>query len=104
MLQWGVPVLSGSILVISAYMGEQQRPTQVKSGLLQGGLGRLGKSIAAGALVGQAAATAAISKRAAALTSGGGRSAKGAGSGTAAWATRATRNGGRASARTRRYS
>jgi hypothetical protein len=103
LLQWGVPAMTGSIMVISAYMGEQQRPTQVTSGLLQGGLGRLGKSLAAGALVAQAATTAAVSKRAAALAA----STKGAarsGNANATWATKASRSGGRATARSSRYS
>lgn len=34
-LQWAVPALTGAILVVSAYAGEQQRETEVKKGLLQ---------------------------------------------------------------------
>ncbi|MFL6096553.1 MAG: hypothetical protein ACJ71Y_13965 [Blastococcus sp.] len=95
-LQWGVPALTGTIIMTSAYMGEQQRPTQVSSGLLQG-LGRAGKSIAAGALVAQAATTAAVSKRAAAVAAG-----KGAGRpGTTSWATKAA-GGHRSSVRSSR--
>jgi hypothetical protein len=105
LLQWGVPALTGSILMMSAYMGEQQRPSQVAGGLLQGGLGRFGKSVAAGALVAQAATTAAVSKRAAALAGSAKGSAKGATrQGTATWATKASRGGGRATARSSRYS
>lgn len=33
-LQWAVPVLTGALVVISAFAGEQQRPTEVKKGLL----------------------------------------------------------------------
>ena len=34
-LQWLIPVLTGAILVLSARMGEQQRPGEVGQGLLQ---------------------------------------------------------------------
>lgn len=33
-LQWAIPALTGVILVINARMGEQQRPSEVTSGLL----------------------------------------------------------------------
>jgi hypothetical protein len=33
-LQWVIPVLTGAVLVVNARMGEQQRPTQVTTGLL----------------------------------------------------------------------
>jgi hypothetical protein len=33
-LQWVIPVLTGSMLVVNARMGEQQRPTQVTKGLV----------------------------------------------------------------------
>jgi hypothetical protein len=33
-LQWVIPALTGAVLVLSARMGEQQRPTQVSKGLL----------------------------------------------------------------------
>jgi hypothetical protein len=33
-LQWVVPALTGALIVISAFAGEQQRPTQVKKGIL----------------------------------------------------------------------
>jgi hypothetical protein len=33
-LQWVIPVLTGGVLVLSARMGEQQRPAQVSKGLL----------------------------------------------------------------------
>jgi hypothetical protein len=35
-LQWVIPGLTGAALVLNALMGEQQRPQQVSSGLLQG--------------------------------------------------------------------
>jgi hypothetical protein len=40
-LQWVIPGLTGTALVLNALMGEQQRPQQVTSGLLQGLRGRL---------------------------------------------------------------
>jgi hypothetical protein len=33
-LQWVIPGLTGAVLVVSARMGEQQRPTQVSKGLV----------------------------------------------------------------------
>jgi hypothetical protein len=39
-LQWVVPGVTGSILLVNARMGEQQRPASVSSGIL----GRLGRS------------------------------------------------------------
>lgn len=32
-LQWALPVLTGSILILSAQQGEQQRPTQILAGV-----------------------------------------------------------------------
>ena len=34
-LQWAIPVLTGAVLVVSARMGEHQRPTQVTGGLIR---------------------------------------------------------------------
>jgi hypothetical protein len=34
-LQWLIPVLTGAVLVVNARMGEQQRPSQVTTGLLR---------------------------------------------------------------------
>ncbi len=34
-LQWAIPILTGTILVLSARMGEQQRPSEVSSGILR---------------------------------------------------------------------
>jgi hypothetical protein len=33
-LQWAIPAITGAIVVISAFAGEQQRPTEVKKGFL----------------------------------------------------------------------
>jgi hypothetical protein len=35
LLQWVVPALTGSVVLISAYAGEQERPSEVKKGLAQ---------------------------------------------------------------------
>jgi CBS domain-containing protein len=40
-LQWVIPGLTGATLVLNAQMGEQQRPTNVTTGLLQGARRRL---------------------------------------------------------------
>jgi CBS domain-containing protein len=40
-LQWVIPGLTGATLVLNAKMGEQQRPTKVTTGLLQGARRRL---------------------------------------------------------------
>jgi hypothetical protein len=34
-LQWLIPVLTGALVVVSARMGEQQRPAQVTGGLVR---------------------------------------------------------------------
>jgi hypothetical protein len=34
-LQWAVPALTGALVVVTAYAGEQQRPEPVKEGVLQ---------------------------------------------------------------------
>lgn len=34
-LQWAVPALTGALVVVTAYAGEQQRPVAVKEGLLE---------------------------------------------------------------------
>jgi hypothetical protein len=53
-LQWTIPALTGAIIGLSAYMGEQQRPSQVAKGAFGRGFAQLGKSVAAGAVVGTA--------------------------------------------------
>jgi CBS domain-containing protein len=53
-LQWVIPGLTGATLVLNAKMGEQQRPTKVTAGLLQGTRRRLPwavPALAAGAAV-----------------------------------------------------
>lgn len=44
-LQWAIPGLTGGILALSAYAGEQQRPSQVAKGVV----GRAGQTAAAAA-------------------------------------------------------
>ncbi|HYI55865.1 MAG TPA: hypothetical protein VEX57_18005 [Microlunatus sp.] len=34
-LQWAVPALTGALVVVTSYAGEQQRPTAVKAGVVQ---------------------------------------------------------------------
>ncbi|MDM4718274.1 hypothetical protein QTQ03_01240 [Micromonospora sp. WMMA1363] len=34
MLQWAIPALTGALIVVTAYMGEQQKPGQVLRGIL----------------------------------------------------------------------
>ncbi len=34
-LQWGIPLLTGAMLVLNARMGEQQRPAQVTGGMFR---------------------------------------------------------------------
>jgi hypothetical protein len=34
-LQWAIPAITGAMVVVTAYAGEQQRPTSVKAGILQ---------------------------------------------------------------------
>jgi CBS domain-containing protein len=41
LLQWVIPGLTGATLVLNAQMGEQQRPTNVATGILQGARRRL---------------------------------------------------------------
>jgi CBS domain-containing protein len=54
-LQWVIPGLTGATLVLNAQMGEQQRPTKVTTGVLQGARRRLPwaavPALAAGAAV-----------------------------------------------------
>jgi hypothetical protein len=33
-LQWGIPALTGALVVVSSFAGEQQRATEVKKGFL----------------------------------------------------------------------
>jgi CBS domain-containing protein len=53
-LQWVIPGLTGATLVLNAKMGEQQRPTKVAAGVMQGARSRLPwavPALAAGAAV-----------------------------------------------------
>lgn len=34
-LQWAIPALSGALVLVSAFAGEQQRPTEVKKGVIR---------------------------------------------------------------------
>ena len=34
-LQWAVPAITGALIVVTAYAGEQQRPAAVKQGVLK---------------------------------------------------------------------
>ncbi|MEE3920621.1 hypothetical protein V2I01_27395 [Micromonospora sp. BRA006-A] len=56
LLQWAVPALTGALVVVSAYMGEQQKPGQVFRGMLDraGGLMAAPKNIGKVAAVGAA--------------------------------------------------
>ncbi|MFF5214518.1 hypothetical protein [Micromonospora sp. NPDC000442] len=51
MLQWAIPALTGALIVVTAYMGEQQKPGQVLRGMLGrvGGLGHTSKTMGKGA-------------------------------------------------------
>ncbi|MEH1164208.1 hypothetical protein V6V47_02335 [Micromonospora sp. CPCC 205539] len=48
LLQWAIPALTGTLVVITAYMGEQQKPGQVFRGILgrTGGLASAPKAMA----------------------------------------------------------
>jgi CBS domain-containing protein len=59
LLQWVIPGLTGATLVLNAQMGEQQRPTKVTAGMLQGARRRLPWA----AVPALAAATALIASR-----------------------------------------
>lgn len=50
-LQWTVPALTGAVLVLNAYMGEQQRMTEQLRGGLARGTRQFGKALATGALL-----------------------------------------------------
>jgi hypothetical protein len=60
-LQWVVPALTGALVVVSAFAGEQQRATEVKKGLLGrlAGTGMLASGAGLTASVMKAASTAA---------------------------------------------
>ncbi|MEV4843783.1 hypothetical protein AB0K20_11275 [Micromonospora matsumotoense] len=54
-LQWTIPALTGALVVVTAYMGEQQKPGQVFRGML----GRAGGLMGAPMTMGRLAATGA---------------------------------------------
>ncbi|MER5334882.1 hypothetical protein [Micromonospora sp. NPDC002717] len=54
MLQWAVPALTGALIVVTAYMGEQQKPGEVFRGML-GRAGGLPKGMGAVMAMGAAA-------------------------------------------------
>ncbi|MEO3776445.1 hypothetical protein ABGB16_06245 [Micromonospora sp. B11E3] len=56
LLQWAVPALTGALVVVSAYMGEQQKPGQVFRGMLAraGMLGGAPKAMGKMAAIGMA--------------------------------------------------
>ena len=47
LLQWAIPALTGTLVVVTAYMGEQQKPGQVFRGMLgrAGGMKGASKSM-----------------------------------------------------------
>ncbi|MFC7547943.1 hypothetical protein [Plantactinospora sp. GCM10030261] len=53
-LQWAIPVLTGALVVITAYAGEQQKPGQVFRGMLNRGRGMAGRAVPMAALAGTA--------------------------------------------------
>lgn len=55
LLQWAIPALTGALVVVTAYMSEQQKPGQVFRGLL----GRAGGLMSAPMALGKVAAVAA---------------------------------------------
>ncbi|WP_405095237.1 hypothetical protein [Micromonospora sp. NBC_01412] len=65
MLQWAVPALTGAMVVVTAYMGEQQKPGQVLRGLLgrAGGLASAPKAMGKVAALGAAKRHMAMSGR-----------------------------------------
>jgi hypothetical protein len=63
MLQWAIPALTGALIVVTAYAGEQQKPGQVLRGMLGrvGGIGRVPKR--AGMLAGMTAGRRIMARR-----------------------------------------
>ncbi|MEV0806019.1 hypothetical protein [Micromonospora sp. NPDC050200] len=59
LLQWTIPALTGALVVVTAYMGEQQKPGQVFRGML----GRAGGLMSAPASVGKLAAMGTAKRR-----------------------------------------
>ncbi|MET8910679.1 hypothetical protein [Micromonospora sp. NPDC004551] len=55
LLQWAIPAMTGALVVVSAYMGEQQKPGQVFRGLIGRAGGLAGAPMAIGKMAGMAA-------------------------------------------------
>lgn len=96
-LQWTVPALTGSLIVLSAYMGEQQRLSEQVRGMAGRGTGQLGKVLAAGALFGRMAGKGYAKKKKAGLALGAVKHAPKAvaKSEAAKWATKAGSKAGK---------
>ncbi|MFE2618109.1 hypothetical protein ACFXA2_31335 [Micromonospora chalcea] len=58
LLQWAVPAMTGALVVVSAYMGEQQKPGQVFRGMLD----RAGGLVSAPMNIGKVAAVGAAGR------------------------------------------
>jgi hypothetical protein len=59
LLQWAIPALTGALVVVTAYMGEQQKPGQVFQGMLR----RAGRMGSAPKTMGKLAAITAAKRR-----------------------------------------
>ncbi|KAB1915473.1 MULTISPECIES: hypothetical protein [unclassified Micromonospora] len=55
LLQWAIPAMTGALVVVSAYMGEQQKPGQVFRGLLNRAGGLASAPMAIGKMAGMGA-------------------------------------------------
>ncbi|WP_262283613.1 hypothetical protein [Micromonospora sp. MA102] len=55
LLQWAIPAMTGALVVVSAYMGEQQKPGQVLRGLLGRAGGLASAPMAIGKMAGMGA-------------------------------------------------
>ncbi|WBB71796.1 hypothetical protein O7602_18865 [Micromonospora sp. WMMD1128] len=64
LLQWAIPALTGALVVVTAYMSEQQKPTQVFRGMLD----RAGGLMSAPKTVGKVAAMGAATRHMAGAT------------------------------------
>ncbi|MCI4065189.1 hypothetical protein MRQ36_22515 [Micromonospora sp. R77] len=58
LLQWAIPAMTGALVVVTAYMSEQQKPSQVFRGML----GRAGGLMAAPKTIGKVAAMGAAKR------------------------------------------
>ncbi|WP_428966767.1 hypothetical protein [Micromonospora fluostatini] len=71
MLQWAIPALTGALIVVTAYMGEQQKPGQVLRGIFgrTGGMMPGGGGMRGAGGLGMLAARGTAGKRRAAMSS-----------------------------------